>query len=289
MKNKYVLITGANSGIGKAAAKSLAIQGANIIMVCRNKEKGEKARREIIDYAGHDRIDLLTCDLASQKQIRQLAKQVLEKYERLDVLLNNAGLISNTKQLTEDGLEYTFAVNHIAYFLLTNLLLDLIVKTPRSRIVNVSSTAHKMIREIDYDNLQAEKSFDQWQTYSLSKLCNIFFTYTLAEQLKDTDTTVNCLHPGVVNTGFGANLKGWMKPAFEKLGKFLFITPEKGAATSIYLSASPQIQGITGKYWNKRKQNRSSKLSYNKEDAQKIWTISEQLCGQSFNFSKTVF
>ncbi|HRI26456.1 MAG TPA: SDR family oxidoreductase [Chitinophagales bacterium] len=282
MKEKVVIITGANSGIGKAAAIELAKQGAHIVMVCRNKEKAEAAKTDIIAQSGNQHIDLYICDLASQKQIRQLAAELRKNYPQIHVLLNNAGLIMADKQVTQDGLEMTFATNHLSYFLLTNLLLDVITATPQARIVNVSSGAHQMVRSIDFDNLQAEKSYSMWQVYGLSKLGNIFFTYELARRLaqQGCDTTVNCLHPGVVSTNFAQKETDawWVKLGF-KLLKPLIRTPEQGAETSIYLASSPDVAGISGKYFDSKKAVKSSPLSYNPDIAAQFWEVSRQLTG----------
>jgi len=277
MQHKTVIITGANSGIGKATAIALAKKGAHIVMVCRNPEKGAAAQKEIIAASKSNKVAIHLCDFSSQQQIRQAAATLQECYPKIDVLLNNAGMIMHEKQLTEDGLEMTFAVDHLGYFLFTNLLLDTLRNTPNARIINVASEAHRMVSKIDWDNLQAEKKFSQWGSYGLAKLGNILFTYELAHQLNGTGITVNCLHPGVVSTNFGQT-GGWLKHAMSLISWFL-ISPEKGAETSIYLASSPDVATITGKYFDKKKASKSSALSYDKAVAKKLWNISAKLTG----------
>lgn len=280
MQNKTVIITGANSGIGKAAAIALAKMGAHIVMVCRNSEKGLAAKQEISNLSNNAKIDLLICDLSSQQQIRQLAQTIAQKYPQIDVLLNNAGLVMSERQLSEDGLEMTFATNHLSYFLLTNLLLPIITATPNSRIINVASGAHMLVRAVDFDNLQAEKSFNMWSAYGLSKLGNILFTYELARRLvaQGSSTTVNCLHPGVVGTNFAqsSNEPIWVRFGMKLLKPFIR-TAEKGAETSIYLASSPDVAGISGKYFDTKKAIKSSDISYDTDVALRFWEISEKL------------
>ncbi len=278
MQGKTVIITGANSGIGKAAAIALARQGAHIVMVCRNPQKGEQAQKETITQSANHHIDLHLCDLSSQTQIRQLAQTIIGAYPTINVLLNNAGILMSEKQLSEDGIEMTFASNHLSYFLLTNLLLETINATPHARIVNVSSGAHHFVRSVDFDNLQAEKSFNMWQAYGLSKLGNILFTYELARRLPKGGTTVNCLHPGVVKSNFGQkeNDVWWVKYGFPLLKPFIR-TAEQGAETSIFLASSPEVEGVTGKYFDTKKSIKSSSISYDIQVAARFWQVSEQL------------
>ena len=276
MKNKTVLITGANSGIGKVAASTLAQKGAHIIMLCRNAQKSEAALKDIVAKSGSNKVDLVLCDLSSQKQIKTAAEQINDRYDRLDVLLNNAGLIMDERKLTHDGLEYTFGVNHIGHFLLTKLLLANIQQTPNSRIVNVSSEAHRM-GKLDFDNLQAEKKFSKWKVYGLSKLANILFTFELHRRLQGSDTTANCLHPGVVGTNFGKDAGKFLGTLIGLARPFL-LTPAQGAQTSIYLASAPEVHDISGKYFIKCKPRRASGIAYDVTAAQKLWDLSEGLC-----------
>lgn len=277
MKGKTVVITGANSGIGKSTAMALAKQGAHIVMVCRNEDKGYAAQQDIIATSKNEAVELYLCDFSEQRQIKGLVEELEVGLDKIDVLLNNAGLIMNKRALTIDGLETTFAVNHMGYFMLTNLLLDMVTATPQSRIICVASDAHRMVKSLDFDNLQAEKKFSQWQVYGLSKLCNIYFTYELAKRLKDSSTTVNCLHPGVVGTNFGKEGGGWLMGGFMSVFKGALLSPEKGAETSIYLANSPEVEGVSGKYFNKKKATKSSDLSNNGNYAERLWSISEDL------------
>ncbi|OWY21017.1 KR domain-containing protein [Sphingobacteriales bacterium UPWRP_1] len=280
MKGKTVIITGANSGIGKAAALALAKMGAHIVMICRNPERANLARQEIIQQSNNQQVDLFICDLSVQQQIRQLASKLLQTYPRIDVLLNNAGLMTSKRTITQDGLETTFATNHIAYFLLTNLLLPNINAAPNARIVNVASGIHPMIREVDFDNLQSEKSFQPFTAYALSKLGNILFTYELARRLAaaGSNTTVNCLHPGFVGSNFGQNDTGslWMHWSMKLLKPFIR-TPEKGAETAVYLASADKVTGISGQYFVDCKAASSSSLSYDTALAGRFWQATEKL------------
>lgn len=272
MQGKICVVTGTNSGIGKATALGLAKLGATVVMVCRDRAKGEAAAKEIIGESGNKSVDLLVADLSSQQAIRQLAVEFKSKYTRLDVLINNAGLYLSNRTLTVDGLETTFAVNHLAYFLLTNLLLDVIKASAPSRIVNVASSAHA--DSLDFANLQSEKGYDGMQAYSRSKLANILFTYELARRLAGSNVTVNCLHPGVIRSG----LQRDMGLQFQVIARS-FASPERGAETSIYLASSPDVAGITGKYFSGKRETRSSAISYDEGVARKLWQVSAELTG----------
>ncbi|MFQ5793638.1 MAG: SDR family oxidoreductase [Candidatus Bipolaricaulia bacterium] len=249
MQGKTRIVTGANSGIGKATALGLAKLGVTVVMVCRNPRKGEAAMAEIKAQSGNESVDLMIADLSSQQSIRQLVADFTDRYQRLHVLINNAGLHLSRRFVTADGIETTFAVNHLASFLLTNLLLDVLKASAPARIVNVTSSAHS--RTMDFDNLQGEKQYNGMQTYTQSKLANILFTYELARRLEGTGVTVNCLHPGTVRSGLQRNL-----PRIFRLLRLFFATPEKGAETSIYLASSPEVEGVSGKYFSdKRRPN----------------------------------
>ncbi len=271
MHGKICMITGANSGIGKATALSIAEMGAVVIMICRDKNRGESAQKEIINETGNKSVDLLICDLTSQESIYKLVENFKKKYQKLHVLINNAGVVKTNRTLTIDGFETTFAVNYLAPFLLTNLLLDILKKSVPSRIVNVSSGIHKN-GNINFDDLQAENKYRSYKAYGQSKLALILFTYELSKKIKGTGVTVNALHPGFTRTNIGRDYSVFIR-AFTKLSK----NPKKGAETSIYLATSPEVEGITGKYFIKKQQTMSSKDSYNKELAKELWKVSLEL------------
>jgi NAD(P)-dependent dehydrogenase (short-subunit alcohol dehydrogenase family) len=277
MDGKVVLITGGTSGIGKAAATVLAGLGAEVVVTGRNKEKGEEAVEEIRRESGNSEVYLLLADLAVQAEVRRLAKEFEASHDRLDVLVNNAGLIQDRRAETPDGIEMTLAVNHLAPFLLTNLLLDLLKKSAPSRIINVSSTAERF-GKMDLDDLQSKRRYRAFPVYGKSKLANIMFTYELAERLKGTGVTANCLHPGSINTDFGNNNRSPMTLLFRAFKPFMR-SPEEGADTIIYLAASPDVEGITGKYLSDRKVMTSSEESYDENLRKKLWEASEELTG----------
>lgn len=275
MDGKVCMVTGANSGIGKATAIGLAKLNATVVMVCRDKERGEIAREEIINQTGNKNVDLLICDLSSQEQIRKLVNEFKEKYQNLHILINNAGVMLKKRVLSVDGIEMNFAVNHLAPYLLTNLLLDVIKKSAPSRIVIVSSAAHRMAK-MDFDDLQSEKKkYRLFRVYGVSKLAVMLFTYELSRKLEGTGVTVNAVHPGMINTNLGREHSKFS----QGFGKAFFKGPEKGAETSIYLASSPDVEGITGKYWAKKEQRKSSEESNNLEYAEKLWKISAELTG----------
>jgi len=276
MENKTVLITGANSGIGKSTAKALAGMGARVVMVSRNLQKGESARQEVTSASGNPLVDLMICDLASLASIRKFASEFLAKYDRLDVLINNAGIFTHQRLETSDGFEYQIGVNHLGHFLLTNLLLELLKKSGPSRIINVSSAAH-MIGKIDFDDLHLSKRYTSWKSYSQSKLANILFTYELAHRLNGNELTVNALHPGFISSRFAVDRASEKPHPLIKLGSFIAKPPEKGAETSVYLASSPEVEGISGKYFVNRKQKASSRASYDLAVAARLWEVSEEL------------
>jgi NAD(P)-dependent dehydrogenase (short-subunit alcohol dehydrogenase family) len=276
MSGKVCLITGANAGIGKVTAQKLAELGATVMMVCRNRQKGEAALKEIKSKSGNANVELIIADLSSQAEIRRLADEFKAKHQRLDVLLNNAGVYLPKRALTVDGLEMTFAVNHLAYFLLTNLLLEVLKPSAPSRIVSVSSEAHKY-GKLEFDNLQGEREYKGIPAYSNSKLENVLFTNELARRLAGTKVTANSLHPGAVATSIFRNTP---KP-IEWLIKLLTISPEKGAETSVYLATSSEVEGITGKYFEKKQEKYPSRTAQDEELAGRLWQVSEQLTGLS--------
>jgi retinol dehydrogenase 14 len=275
MKDKICIVTGANSGIGKATALGLAKMGATVVMVCRDRTRGEKARTEIRAASGNPSVDLMIADLSSQASIRRLAEDFLEKYSKLHVLVNNAGVSPMKCSVTVDGIETTLAVNHLAPFLLTNLLLDVLKASSPARIVNVSSSAHAQAH-IDFDDLQSEKHYSMIRAYSQSKLANVLFTYELDRRLKGTGVTANCLHPGVVRTNLGKDATGAFRVLFTVTRPFLK-TPEEGAATSVYLASAPELEGVSGKYFIDKKGTSSSRESYDEDIARRLWQVSEHL------------
>jgi NAD(P)-dependent dehydrogenase (short-subunit alcohol dehydrogenase family) len=281
LEGKTCLVTGATSGIGKEIALGLAKIGATVVLVGRNRERCELALQEIkakINHAMEDkRISYLVADLSSQASIRQLAKQYADAHQRLDVLVNNAGVFLAKRATTVDGIEYTFAVNHLAPFLLTNLLIDIIKTSKLSRIITTSSVAHRGT-QIDFDDIQFKKRpYSGIKAYSQSKLANILFTKELARRLKGSNVTANCFHPGAVRTGLAYGNNPWYYRLIWNAAASFFLSPEKGADTAIYLASSPDVDGITGKYFVKRKQVSPSIDADEKEVAARLWDISEKL------------
>ena len=274
MQGKVCIVTGANSGIGRITALELARQGAEVVMVCRDRARGEAAMAEIKQATGNDRLELMLCDLSSQADIHRFADEFKATHPRLDVLVNNAGVYMRKRATTVDGLETTFAVNHLGYFLLTNLLLDLLKRSAPSRIVNVASGAHAS-GHINFDNLQGEQQYSGVRAYCHSKLANILFTRELARRLKGTGVTVNSLHPGAVATGI---FRALPKP-LEALIKLVTMSPEKGAQTSVYLASSPAVETITGKYFVRCAEASPSAEAQDDEVAQRLWAESARLTG----------
>jgi NAD(P)-dependent dehydrogenase (short-subunit alcohol dehydrogenase family) len=281
LQDKTILITGATSGIGRAAAQGLAQRGAHLVIVGRSADKTNAAVAELRQSTGNQAVEGLLADLSRQSEVRALAEQVRARYPLIDVLINNAGGVFGTRQETADGLELTFAVNHLAYFLLTNLLLDNIRAAAQAhgsaRIVNVASGAHQRVRGLDFDDLQSKRRYSAFQVYGASKLANILFTRELARRLANTGITVNAMHPGLVHTGFGNNNRRW----YWRLA-YLFInlagkTPEQGADTIIYLATAPEVAGVTGQYFYERKAIEPSAAARDPQTARRLWDVSEQL------------
>jgi len=275
MIGKICLITGANAGIGYAISLGLAKMGATVVMVCRNESRGETAMAELKEKSGNSSISLFIADLSVQNSIRQLVTDFNSKFERLDILINNAGVITQTRILTEDGLETQFALNHLAPFLLTELLLDSLKKSDSARIINISSNAHQSAN-INFDDLQSEQTYQPKEVYQRTKLCNILFTYELARQLQGTSLTANCVHPGVIRTKLLQAYNG-KKGGFNFIGKLLYNKPEKGAETALYLASSSEVEGINGKYYNNKKIVTSSKYSNDLTVAKELWQVSKTL------------
>ena len=276
LDGRVCLITGSTSGIGKATAMGLASMGASIVMVSRDRGRGEAALAEIKERSSNASVDLMLADLSSQEDIRRLADEFKEAYPRLDVLINNAGVIRSKRVTTADGIEMTFAVNHLAYFLLTNLLLDVLEASAPSRIINVASGEQRN-GTIDFDDLQGKKRYKGAKAYSQSKLANVLFTYELARRLEGTGVTANCLHPGAgVRTNLGSGVSGVFGFTVRALTP-LMKSPEKGAETSIYLASSPEVEGVSGRYFVKIAEARSSDMSYDERIAGRLWEASAEL------------
>jgi len=277
MHGKTCVITGANTGIGKAAAEQLAALGAHVVMVCRNRERGERARTDISAAAqegGRDgSTELLIADLSSQSDVRAVAHDILVAHPKIDVLVNNAGLALARRELTVDGIERTFAVNYLAYFMLANLLLPALRAAGRARIINVASGAHASGR-FDLDNLQGERQYRNYSMYAASKLQDVMFTYALARRLAGSGVTVNTLHPGVVATEIWRQV-----PVLRTLSRWFMLSPEKGARTTVYLAASPDVDGVTGEYFDKCQPARTTRISRDTALQEQLWSVSVALTG----------
>ncbi len=271
MTQPLILVTGSTDGIGKATATELAAEGAEVILHGRDEKKGKRVQQELAQKAGTDRPDLIIADYSRHDQIRRMATDLISRYSRLDVLINDAGTYQKTRQATEDGNEMTLAVNYLGPFLLSHLLLPLLRKSPAARIVTVASSAHEDVDRIDWDNLPQERRYDPWEAYALSKFADVTFTYTLARNLEGTGVTTNCLHPGVVDT----------KLSHAAAPGIATITPEEGAQTSIYLARSPEIAEVSGRYFDNRRPIRSSALSYDRTVQERLWKMAEDLTGIS--------
>ncbi len=278
MTGKVMLVTGATSGIGAVTARALAAAGgATVVLVGRDRERSAAAVEQIRRSTGNQSVEYLLADLSSQAEIRRLADEFLGRYDRLDVLVNNAGAMFWSRQETVDGLERTFALNHLSYFLLTNLLLDRLKASAPARVVSVSSAAHDGAR-IDFDDLQGKRSYAGMRAYGQSKLANVLFTYELARRLKGTGVTANALHPGFVATNFATNNGEIVRLVMAIIHRFA-LSPDRGAQTSIYLATSPEVEGVTGKYFSNSKAVRSSDISYDEAVAHRLWDASSELTG----------
>lgn len=270
-------MTGATSGIGKETARALAHQGGTVILVGRNPEKTVAVVEEFRREADTPNVEYLLADLSSQDEIRRLAEEFKSRHNRLDVLVNNAGAFFLRRQESVDGIEMTFALNHLGYFLLTDLLLDVIMASAPARIINVSSGSHRRA-VMKFDDLQKRKGFSGFKAYGQSKLANVLFTYELARRLEGTGVTVNALHPGFVATNMGNNI-GWFMRFIRPLMNLRALSVEQGAETVIYLVTSPEVEGITGKYFFRCKPVSSSAYSHDTDVAQRLWTVSEEMTG----------
>jgi NAD(P)-dependent dehydrogenase (short-subunit alcohol dehydrogenase family) len=278
MTGKTVLITGGTGGIGRASATAMAAMGARVGITGRDRARADRAAAEIARATGTTSIDVFVADLSSQAEVRRLAGEVLAAYPRLDVLLNNVGGFWAHRHATADGLEHTFALNHLAPFLLTSLLLERLTASAPARIVTVSSGAQSM-GSIDFDDLMGERTYSGQRAYNQSKLANVMFTYELARRIGGTGVTATVLHPGLTSTAFGAEdtARGW-GPLIGALRIFMK-SPERGAETPVYLASSPDVEGVTGRYFANRRVKASHRSSYDRATAARLWQVSARLVG----------
>jgi retinol dehydrogenase 12 len=279
MDGKIVLVTGASSGVGFAAARRLAELGAALVMVCRDANRGEAAAAEVEKAATGPAPVLLLADLLSQDSIRLLGDRVHDRFDRIDVLLNNAGAMFDRRELSVDGIEKTLAVNHLAPFLLTGLLLDLVRKGTAPRIITVASESHS--GSIDFANLQGERHYNFFRAYNLSKLGNILFTYELARRLQGTGITANCSSPGPTVTGFGDQMRGLpaLFPRVMKRIPFLLRSPEEGARTLVYVASVPELASVSGRFYLRCRERQTKPITYDSDIARRLWEASERLIG----------
>jgi len=278
MDGRVCVITGATSGIGRAAAEQLASLGARLVIVARDPARGAAARDEIVAATGNREVALEIADLASQRQVRELAARLLAAEPEIHVLVNNAGLALGERRLTEDGLEETFAVNHLAPFLLTNLLLERLRGSSPARVVTVASAAHRGAA-IPFDDLNGERGFSGWIAYGWTKLANILFTAELARRLAGSGVTATCLHPGVVATGFGREGPFLVREFQRLLGRVFLLDPKQGADTLVWLASSPEMEGASGGYYAKRRLATPSRAAGDAAAARRLWQESERLTG----------
>jgi len=279
MIEKTVIITGANSGIGKETTKALAGMGWRVVMVCRNPEKGEAARQEIIQYIDNQNIDLIIADLSSMASLKYLSQEIISRYDHIDVLINNAGSAFYNRQMSVDGHEMTFAVNYLAVYELSMLMLPLLKAAPHGRVIIVSSALESM-GHIDWDDIEFERRpYNVLTAYSQSKLMTIIFTKELAKKLAGTTVTVNALHPGGVTTNLGASDNNlFYKLVWKFIGLFM-ISPKKGAETSVFLAGSPDVAGISGKYWSSKKLRNNNPKADKAGIGERLWELSEKITG----------
>ena len=285
LDGKIALVTGATNGIGRATARELARRGARVLLVARDRVRGDATASEIREVSGGRAPDLLLADLSSQSEVRRLAQEVRERTPRLDLLVNNAGAIFADREVSADGLEMTFALNHLAYFLLTLELLPLLEEGSTSRIVNVSSMAHER-GAIDFDDLQNERRYWMWRAYRQSKLANVLFTRELARRLGGRGVSTNALHPGVIASGFGRNGRGVFS-RLVALGAPFLASPERGARTTLHVATAPELQGITGRYFSDCREKTPSRAARDDDAALRLWQISENLTAPSTRLPPT--
>ncbi len=281
MEGRTVVVTGANSGVGKATAQALAGAGAHTVLTARNEERGREAQADIARATGSPRVDLVVFDLADLASVRAGAAELLDRTERIDVLVNNAGLVLSERRETVDGFEATFAINHLGPFLLTELLTERLVASAPARVVNVASTAHRTARRgLDFDDLQSTRHYRGMAAYSKSKLANILFTTELSQRLAGTGVTANAVHPGTVASGFARDddASGFLAFGITLIKPFI-LTPEQGARTSVYLATDPEVEGVTGQYFVRCRARTPSPAARDEAAATLLWSVSEDLVG----------
>ncbi|CAF3351138.1 unnamed protein product [Rotaria socialis] len=295
MDDKIVVITGSNTGIGKHTAIELAKRGARIILACRSRQRAEEARQEIISKSNNNQIDIEIIDTSSLQSVRECAARLRKSLPRIDVLINNAGMLTQSKEKSVDGYEIHLATNHLGHFLFTNLLLDLLEKAPSARVINVSALAHAFFNcHIHWDDINLEKTpCSAFYAYSCSKFANVMFTNELAKRLKGTRITTNSLHPGIVHTEFGRYYGGRYQIIFELFHQllspllwFFLKSSEEGAQTTIYLASDIHLDNVTGKYFSDCLEVQPSPLTFNEEDNQRFWLLSEQMTKLNDNFKE---
>ena len=275
-QEKIMIVTGSTGGIGLTTACELAATGARVVLVGRSEARLADAVALITQQTPDAQLDTIQADLSSQAEVCAVADTIKQRYDHIDVLINNAGAYYTTHQLSVDGIEMTWALNHMAPFLLTTQLLDLLRASAPARIITVASAAHQGAT-IDFDDLEGKKRFSGWKAYGQSKLANIMFTYELANRLLESDVTANCLHPGFVATGFAQNNAGWFAKFFAVMQRYMAITPEQGAETSIFLARSDRVVTTTGRYFDKCKPVPSSKVSYDVTTQRRLWQLSQNM------------
>ena len=281
LTGKQIVVTGGTDGIGKVTARELARKGATVTIVGRNAAKGDSVIRELRGLTGNQAIHFVQADLSLRKGVNAAASQLKERMGQIDVLVNNAGAMFQTRGVTADGIEQTLALNHLGYFSLTAMVMDLLRAAGEARIVSVASAAH-VGAKLDLQDLQNEKTYSGWRAYGQSKLANIYFTYELARRLEGTKITANCLHPGFVASAFGNNNGGLMRMLFGLAKNLAAISEDDGARTSIHLASSPEVADVSGKYFDKSRVVSSSPVSYDTDIAKHLWERTESLCSLSF-------
>ncbi|MBW2256179.1 MAG: SDR family NAD(P)-dependent oxidoreductase [Deltaproteobacteria bacterium] len=278
MEGKICAVTGANTGIGKGIALGLADRGARVLLVCRNQERGEVARRDIVERTGNPEVELVLADLSALAEVRRAAAEIRARCDRLDVLVNNAAVVTTERVESVDGNEMQLAVNHLAYFLLTHELLDLLKASAPARIVNVSALAYRF-HALDLDDLHWERRpYRGIRVYTTTKLLEVIWTFELARRLEGSGVAVNCLHPGVVATEIARNWGRWVQPVV-RFSSLFMLSPEKGARTALHLATSPEVEGITGCYFERCRARKTTRITHDRELAKRVWEATEELCG----------
>lgn len=278
MNEPTIVVTGANSGVGLATVVELARGGARVIMACRSLERGQQALAQAREQSGSSSLELMTCDLGSLESVRTFARAVSERHPVLDVLINNAGLITLRRQTTRDGFESQLGINHLGHFLLTNLLLEPLQKAAQGRVITVSSNAHR-VGSIHWEDPHLLRGFTPWRAYGQSKLANILFTRALARRLAGSRVTANSLHPGAVSTRLGQDRETGFGKTVHRLLRPFFLTPARGAETSVYLATSPDVAQVSGEYFYRQKVSPVSARASDPRSAERLWTWSEQEVG----------